>query len=199
MSAILLPCCGFLWYLDEKRAHSDAERQSRMKSDTRGTLPPYFNIDPDAAAAGLGDPADTRTFGITAEACAAGPGGPRVPRARDGWQAQRADVLHLGDHPLPDPRRPGHFRRVLKREPRPAAGPLRDRGRRQVVHPRRGAAPARRISAPRGRRPRSTCPTAPRGCRPRWWRWRTSRAASARPRPRRIWRCRRRSTATGCW
>ena len=40
---------------------------------------------------------------------------------------------------------------------------------------------------------------ARRACRPRSWRWRTSRAASARPRPRRIWRCRRRWTATGCW
>ena len=32
-----------------------------------------------------------------------------------------------------------------------------------------------------------------------WWRWPISRAGSARPRRRRIWRCRRRSTATGCW
>ena len=88
-----------------------------MKSDTRGTLPPYFNIDPDAAAAALGDPAGTRTFGITAEACAKGRAdlssrgletdGKRSLRMFSTWEITRYLI----------PVAVGHFRRVLKENP----------------------------------------------------------------------------------
>ena len=68
---------------------------------------------------------------------------PRRARPRRGRRQAAAPVLDLGDHPLPDPGRARAFPPRAAPEPRPAAGPDRDRGRRQVVHPRRGAAPAR--------------------------------------------------------
>ena len=42
-----------------------------MKADPQA-LPPYFNIDPDAALAHLGGPTDTADFDRIAQACAAG-------------------------------------------------------------------------------------------------------------------------------
>ena len=123
-----------------------------------------------------------------------------VSRGHDAGGGRRAAaVLHLGDHQLPDPGRARAFPPGAARQPRPAPGPQRDRGRRQVVHPRRGAAAARafrRRGQPRQGIP-ALAPAGPAGQDRA--RWRTSRAASARPRRRRISRCRRRSTATGCW
>ncbi|ETX13499.1 cobyrinic acid a,c-diamide synthase [Roseivivax halodurans JCM 10272] len=88
-----------------------------MKGDTRGGLPPYFNIDPDSAAAALGGPAGTRTFGITAEACAKGRAdlssrgleadGKRSLRMFSTWEITRYLI----------PVAVGHFRRVLKENP----------------------------------------------------------------------------------
>jgi len=85
--------------------------------DTATPLPPYFNIDPDAAHASLGDPTTTHGFGTIAAACAAGrddlatrgmeEGGSRKLRLFSTWEITRYLI----------PVAQGHFRRVLKQNP----------------------------------------------------------------------------------
>lgn len=81
------------------------------------TLPPYFNIDPDAALAGLGAPTGTDGFEAIARACAAGrddlanrgleENGARSLRLFSTWEITRYLI----------PVATGHFRRVLKTHP----------------------------------------------------------------------------------
>ncbi|MGY9045545.1 cobyrinic acid a,c-diamide synthase [Puniceibacterium antarcticum] len=88
-----------------------------MKSNARGQLPPYFNIDPDAALSHLGEPASTKGFGAIARACEAGRsdlasrglegGGGRSLRLFSTWEITRYLI----------PVATGHFRRVLKQHP----------------------------------------------------------------------------------
>ena len=88
-----------------------------MKSDPRGPLPPYFNIDPDAALAALGSPTATAGFGQIARACSAGredlasrgleENGARSLRLFSTWEITRYLI----------PVAVGHFRRVLKQTP----------------------------------------------------------------------------------
>ena len=88
-----------------------------MKSDPRGPLPPYFNIDPDAALAALGSPTATAGFGQIARACSAGredlasrgleENGARSLRFFSTWEITRYLI----------PVAVGHFRRVLKQNP----------------------------------------------------------------------------------
>ena len=88
-----------------------------MKSDPRGPLPPYFNIDPDAALAALGSPTATAGFGQIARACSAGredlasrgleENGARSLRLFSTWEITRYLI----------PVAVGHFRRVLKQNP----------------------------------------------------------------------------------
>ena len=88
-----------------------------MKPDPRGSLPPYFNIDPDAALAALGQPTTTEGFEAIARACAAGrgdlasrgleEGAGRALRLFSTWEITRYLI----------PVAPAHFRRVLKQHP----------------------------------------------------------------------------------
>lgn len=88
-----------------------------MKQDTRGDLPPYFNIDPDKALAALDAPVGTDSFGTIARACAAGrddlanrglqEGGQRSLRLFSTWEITKYLI----------PVATGHFRRVLKQNP----------------------------------------------------------------------------------
>ena len=104
------------------------------------SLPPYFDIAPDDAAAETRRAArhgGLRRHRGGLRARARGPGRARALGAR---REAAAPVLDLGDHPLPDPGGAGALPPRAAPEPRPAAGALGDRGRRQVVHARRGAA-----------------------------------------------------------
>ncbi|KAA8610034.1 AAA family ATPase [Salipiger aestuarii] len=88
-----------------------------MKAESKGPLPPYFNIDPDMAEAALGAPASTAGFGEIARACEAGrrdlasrgleEGGDRHLRMFSTWEITRYLI----------PVASGHFRRVLKQNP----------------------------------------------------------------------------------
>ena len=88
-----------------------------MTSRPGTDLPPYFNIDPDAALAELGDPASTRDFGTIADACARGrsdlasrgleENGQKKLRMFSTWEITRYLI----------PVAPAHFRRVLKANP----------------------------------------------------------------------------------
>ena len=88
-----------------------------MKPESRGALPPYFNIDPDAALAQLGAPSDTDSLGRIARACDAGradlagrgleENGRRRLRPFSTWEITRYLI----------PVATGHFRRVLKANP----------------------------------------------------------------------------------
>ncbi|MBY6006617.1 AAA family ATPase [Salipiger bermudensis] len=88
-----------------------------MRADSKGTLPPYFNIDPDQAEAALGAPASTARFGEIARACEAGrtdlasrgleESGSRQLRLFSTWEITRYLI----------PVATGHFRRVLKQNP----------------------------------------------------------------------------------
>ncbi|SDF36983.1 AAA family ATPase [Limimaricola pyoseonensis] len=83
----------------------------------REPLPPYFRIDPDAAAAELGAPTDTAGFASIAQACAAGradlasrgleENGSRQLRPFSTWEITRYLI----------PVAPAHFRRVLRANP----------------------------------------------------------------------------------
>ena len=83
----------------------------------RGELPPYFNIDPDAALAALGPGVGTDGFARIARACEAGradlasrgmeEGGGRRLRLFSTWEITRYLI----------PVATGHFRRVLKQNP----------------------------------------------------------------------------------
>jgi chromosome partitioning protein len=87
-----------------------------MTADRRD-LPPYLGIDPDVAAAALGEPADTIGFRTIAEACAAGradltsrgleDSGRRALRLFSTWEITRYLI----------PVAQAHFRRVLKANP----------------------------------------------------------------------------------
>ncbi len=86
-------------------------------ADAKAPLPPYFNIDPDAALAHLGAPAGTEGFGAIARACASGrkdlesrgleEGQSRALRQFSTWEITRYLI----------PVATGHFRRVLKQNP----------------------------------------------------------------------------------
>ncbi|ANT63811.1 chromosome partitioning protein (plasmid) [Salipiger sp. CCB-MM3] len=88
-----------------------------MRAETRGILPPYFNIDPDSACGALGAPASTPGFGEIARACEAGradlasrgleESGTRRLRLFSTWEITRYLI----------PVATGHFRRVLKQNP----------------------------------------------------------------------------------
>lgn len=88
-----------------------------MKHDPRNPLPPYFNIDPDAALANLGNPSHAESFGALARACEAGRAdlagrglnehGGRSLRMFSTWEITRYLI----------PVATGHFRRVLKQNP----------------------------------------------------------------------------------
>jgi len=88
-----------------------------MKSDPRGPLPPYFNIDPDAALAALGSPTATAGFGQIARACSAG----REDLASRGLEENGARSLRLFSTweitKYLIPVAPAHFRRVLRQNP----------------------------------------------------------------------------------
>lgn len=88
-----------------------------MKADSQAMLPPYFNIDPDAALAAMGPPTLTQGFGEMAQACTAGradlasrgleDNGTRKLRLFSTWEITRYLI----------PVATGHFRRVLKQNP----------------------------------------------------------------------------------
>ncbi len=88
-----------------------------MKSETRGALPPYFQIDPDQAMALLGEPTTTQGFDQISQACSAGRDdlagrglnetGGRQLRLFSTWEITRYLI----------PVATGHFRRVLKTNP----------------------------------------------------------------------------------
>lgn len=88
-----------------------------MKADKSGELPPYFNIDPDAAMAALGPATDTAGFGAIAQACDRG----RADLASRGLEADGRRGLRLFStweitrYLIPVAQ--GHFRRVLKQNP----------------------------------------------------------------------------------
>ena len=88
-----------------------------MKTAPQGSLPPYFNIDPDQALSQLGAPTTTQGFGAIARACEAGRGdlssrgleadGARHLRLFSTWEITKYLI----------PVATGHFRRVLKQNP----------------------------------------------------------------------------------
>ncbi|MCA0998646.1 AAA family ATPase [Alloyangia pacifica] len=88
-----------------------------MKAETKTELPPYFNIDPDAALSALGGPFETAEFAQIAQACEAGrsdlagrgleENGGRSLRLFSTWEITRYLI----------PVAVGHFRRVLKQNP----------------------------------------------------------------------------------
>ena len=162
--------------------------------------PPYFNISPDEALAELDAAGRHRRLRRHRRACAQGRARPGRPRPRG--ERRRAGCGCFSTWEITRyliPVAPAHFRRVLRANPALPQGRSETAGRRQVVHPRRGAAAARAFR--RRGQPRQGVPPLPPGRAAGQGRARspTSRAASARPRRRRTSRCRRRSTATGCW
>ena len=88
-----------------------------MKPESRGDLPPYFNIDPDQAKAQLGAPTGTAGFEAIAKACEAG----RQDLASRGLDAEGGRQLRLFSTweitRYLIPVATGHFRRVLKQNP----------------------------------------------------------------------------------
>ncbi|MGH1413615.1 MAG: AAA family ATPase [Pelagimonas sp.] len=88
-----------------------------MKSEPQAALPPYFNIDPDAALSQLGAPSGTAEFAAIAQACSSGrtdlesrgleEAGGRQLRLFSTWEITRYLI----------PVATGHFRRVLKQNP----------------------------------------------------------------------------------
>ena len=121
--------------------------------------PPYFNISPDEALAELEAPVSTADFAGIARACADGredlirrgheAGGGRTLRRFSTWEITRYLI----------PVAPPHFRRVLRANPTLPQGLSETDGRRQVVHPRRGAAAARAFR--RRGQPRQGIPPLP--------------------------------------
>ena len=79
-----------------------------MAKDGSG-LPPYFNIDPDAALAELEAPATTEGFAAHRRGLCSRPRRSGQPRAGRRGAQTAAAVFHLGNHPLPDPGGPGPF------------------------------------------------------------------------------------------
>jgi hypothetical protein len=106
-------------------------------------LPPYFGINPDQAEQDLGPAMGTAGFRDLAEACARGRAdlvgrglderGAKTLRRFSTWEITRYLI----------PVAPGPFPPRPAPEPRPAARPDRDGGWGEMVHARRGAAPAR--------------------------------------------------------
>ena len=88
-----------------------------MKADTGGGLPPYFSIDPDRAAHGLGGPATTDGFGQIARACAAGRQDleSRGHQSGEGRRLRLFSTWEITRYLIPVAT--GHFRRVLKQNP----------------------------------------------------------------------------------
>ena len=174
-------------------------RPEQMSRDPDAALPPYFSISPDAALAELGGPVGTGDFAAIAEACARG----RADLAARGLGQGEAKRLRLFSTweitRYLIPVAPPHFRRVLRANPELPQGRTETRRAAPAGSPSTRCCGCARTSPPKARAPRNTGPGGRRACRPRSRRSPTSRAASARPRRRRIWRCRRRSTATGCW
>lgn len=119
---VLLPCSVFLGILS-KKTHINSEQLMAKPSSKHQTkpdqqpLPPYLGVDPDTAAAQLGDPTATADFARLAKACAAGradlssrgmqDGGGRSLRLFSTWEITRYLI----------PIATGHFRRVLKQNP----------------------------------------------------------------------------------
>ena len=179
-------------------------------------LPPYFRINPDQALSDLDAPVTTAGFAAIASAARdgrddlAGRGlaedGKRHLRLFSTWEITRYLI----------PVAQAHFRRVLKQHPDWPQGRSETEGGAkwftldEVLTLRAhfgkdgfidkgcgvGNAP---ISLPKDPGPRNTSPTARRACPRKWSPSRTSRAGLARHRPPHTLRCRRRSTATGCW
>ena len=88
-----------------------------MKSESRGPLPPYFSIDPDAALTALGAPTGTDGFGRIAQACAAGRRDLET-RGHDGEVGRRLRLFSTWEITrYLIPVATGHFRRVLKQNP----------------------------------------------------------------------------------
>ncbi|MFW2545265.1 AAA family ATPase [Primorskyibacter sp. 2E107] len=88
-----------------------------MRAETKGDLPPYFNINPDEALGALGQPATTAGFQSIARACEAG----RSDLAGRGLeesgarQLRRFSTWEICRYLIPVAQ--GHFRRVLKQNP----------------------------------------------------------------------------------
>ncbi len=161
--------------------------------------PPYFNISPEAALADLEDGMGTGDFAAIAEACARGrddlraqghaPDGRKTLRRFSTWEITRYLI----------PVAQAHFRRVLRAHPDLPQGRSETEGGAkwftldEVLRLRAHfAAEGSRTKEYRALAPRG--PAGEDGVRSP-----ISRAVSARPRRRRIWRCRPPSTATGCW
>ncbi|WGW06073.1 AAA family ATPase [Tropicibacter oceani] len=88
-----------------------------MRAETRGDLPPYFNINPDEARAALGQPATTDRFQSIARACEAGRSdlATRGLEESGGRQLRRFSTWEITRYLIPVAQ--GHFRRVLKQNP----------------------------------------------------------------------------------
>ena len=88
-----------------------------IHSKAGSALPPYFNIDPDAAMADLDQPTDTARFAEIAEGCTRG----RADLASRGLNEEGAKSLRLFStweitrYLIPVAQ--AHFRRVLKANP----------------------------------------------------------------------------------
>ena len=129
--------------------------------DSGGPLPPYFSISPDEALAELDAPVGTADFGRIAALCAQG----RADLVTRGHEASGARRLRLFSTweitKYLIPVATAHFRRVLRANPELPQGRTETAGRRQMVHPRRGAAPARAFR--RRGQPRQGIPPLPPG------------------------------------
>ena len=160
-------------------------------------LPPYFNIAPDEALADLGAPVGAADFAEIARRCAEGRQD-LVSRGHDAAGARRLrrfSTWEITKYLIPVA--PAHFRRVLRANLALPQG-LSETATGAKWFTLDEVLRLRAHFAAEGSRAKEYRPGGPRGCRPRSWRWRTSRAGSARPRRRRIWRCPQRLTATGC-
>ena len=137
-----------------------------MRAGRQEGPPPYFNIDPDAAFADLGNPTTTGDFSEIAEACARG----RTDLASRGLQEDGQKKLRLFSTweitKYLIPVAPAHFRRVLKGNP-----DLPQELRRPKVVPSGSlwtrCCACARISRPKAPRPRNTAPIVPKGSPPR--------------------------------
>jgi chromosome partitioning protein len=161
--------------------------------------PPYFGIDPKRAEEELGPALGTAGFADLAQACARGrqdlvgrgldATGQKVLRRFSTWEITRYLI----------PVAPAHFRRVLRQNPDLPQGLTETEGGAKWFTLDEVLRLRAHFAAEGSKAKDPTAPTGPRDCRPRSSPSRTSRAAWARPPPRRIWRCRPRSMATGCW
>ena len=212
--------CRLFCYLEKKAIHEAAvpklgnrtgqdkplpssmrQRQDGQRYPQQGRQrpAPYFNIDPDAAMADLDQPTDTARFAEIAEGCTRG----RADLASRGLNEEGAKSLRLFStweitrYLIPVAQ--AHFRRVLKANPELPQGRSETEGGAkwftldEVLR-------LRAFFAAQGSKAKNYLPYRPEGLlKQNSSPWPTSRAASVRPRPQRIWRCRRHWTATRCW